>query len=52
MSRTMALTCSALAACAVAAVEGYALAGGTELALAKDLIVASKDSVFVIPEQS
>jgi len=34
----------------IAAVEGYALAGGTELALATDLIVASKDSVFGIPE--
>jgi enoyl-CoA hydratase len=34
----------------IAAVEGYALAGGTELALATDLIVASKDSVFRIPE--
>jgi enoyl-CoA hydratase len=34
----------------IAAVEGYALAGGTELALATDLIVASKDSSFGIPE--
>lgn len=34
----------------IAAVEGYALAGGTELALATDLIVASKDSAFGIPE--
>lgn len=34
----------------IAAVEGYALAGGTELALAADLIVASKDSAFGIPE--
>lgn len=34
----------------IAAVEGYALAGGTELALATDLIVASADAVFGIPE--
>jgi enoyl-CoA hydratase len=34
----------------IAAVEGYALAGGMELALATDLIVASNDSVFGIPE--
>ena len=34
----------------IAAVEGFALAGGTELALATDLIVASKDSAFGIPE--
>lgn len=34
----------------VAAVEGYALAGGTELALATDLIVAGEDAVFGIPE--
>jgi enoyl-CoA hydratase len=34
----------------IAAVEGFALAGGTELALAADLIVASADSVFGIPE--
>lgn len=34
----------------IAAVEGFALAGGTELALATDLIVAAKDSAFGIPE--
>src|SRR3954452_11830989 len=34
----------------IAAVEGYGLAGGTELALATDLIVASKESAFGIPE--
>ena len=34
----------------IAAVEGYALAGGTELALATDLIVAARDSAFGIPE--
>jgi enoyl-CoA hydratase len=34
----------------IAAVEGFALAGGTELALATDLIVASRESMFGIPE--
>ncbi|EFQ83268.1 acetyl-CoA acetyltransferase [Aeromicrobium marinum DSM 15272] len=34
----------------VAAVEGAALAGGCELALAADLIVASSTSVFGLPE--
>ena len=34
----------------IAAVEGHGLAGGMELALATDLIVASKESVFGIPE--
>lgn len=34
----------------IAAVEGFALAGGTELALATDLIVASRESAFGIPE--
>jgi len=34
----------------IAAVEGFALAGGTELALATDLIVASREAAFGIPE--
>ncbi|MGN6609705.1 MAG: type II toxin-antitoxin system Rv0910 family toxin [Jatrophihabitans sp.] len=34
----------------IAAVEGYALAGGCELALSADLIVASDDSQWGIPE--
>ncbi|MDR2986514.1 MAG: crotonase/enoyl-CoA hydratase family protein [Nocardiopsaceae bacterium] len=34
----------------VAAVEGYALAGGFELALACDLIVASEEAKFGLPE--
>jgi len=34
----------------IAAVEGYALAGGTELVLATDLIVAARNSAFGIPE--
>ncbi|WP_433621180.1 crotonase/enoyl-CoA hydratase family protein [Nocardia sp. CA-120079] len=34
----------------IAAVEGYALAGGTEVVLATDLIVASKTAKFGIPE--
>ncbi|MEV6773622.1 crotonase/enoyl-CoA hydratase family protein [Nocardia sp. NPDC051030] len=34
----------------IAAVEGPALAGGCELALTADLIVAARDSVFGIPE--
>lgn len=34
----------------IAAVEGFALAGGTELALAADLIVASTTANFGIPE--
>ncbi len=34
----------------IAAVEGHALAGGCELALVADLIVAAEDSQFGIPE--
>jgi enoyl-CoA hydratase len=34
----------------IAAVEGYALAGGFELVLACDLVVASESAVFGIPE--
>lgn len=34
----------------IAAVEGYALAGGTELVLATDLVVASREARFGIPE--
>ncbi|MER7505547.1 crotonase/enoyl-CoA hydratase family protein [Nonomuraea pusilla] len=34
----------------VAAVEGYALAGGFELALSCDVIVASSEAVFGLPE--
>ncbi|MGW1989498.1 crotonase/enoyl-CoA hydratase family protein [Embleya sp. NPDC001921] len=34
----------------IAAVEGYALAGGFELVLAADLVVAARDAVFGLPE--
>ncbi|WP_280270647.1 crotonase/enoyl-CoA hydratase family protein [Nocardia wallacei] len=34
----------------IAAVEGYALAGGTEIVLATDLIVAAKTAQFGVPE--
>ena len=34
----------------IAAVDGPALAGGTELVLASDLVVASKTAVFGVPE--
>jgi enoyl-CoA hydratase len=34
----------------IAAVEGYALAGGCELALSADLIVAANDAKFGLPE--
>ena len=36
----------------IAAVEGYALAGGFEIALACDLIVAAETAEFSLPEVS
>ncbi len=36
----------------IAAVEGFAMAGGCEIALACDLIVAAEQSVFALPEVS
>jgi len=36
----------------IAAVEGYALAGGFEIVLSCDLIVASEEAVFGLPEAS
>lgn len=44
------LTLSPPATPLVAAVEGYALAGGFELVLACDLVVAAEDAVFGLPE--
>ncbi|MBA4867148.1 crotonase/enoyl-CoA hydratase family protein [Streptomyces sp. PSKA54] len=34
----------------IAAIEGFALAGGLEIALACDLLVAAQDAVFGVPE--
>src|ERR1700744_1288701 len=36
----------------IAAVEGFALAGGCEIALACDLVVASENAIFGLPEES
>ena len=34
----------------IAAVEGHALGGGTEIALASDMIIAAEDATFGLPE--
>jgi enoyl-CoA hydratase len=44
------LTLSPPARPLIAAVEGYALAGGFEMVLACDLVVAAQDAVFGLPE--
>jgi acetyl-CoA C-acetyltransferase len=44
------ITARPLAKPFIAAVEGHALAGGCELALVADLIVAATDSQFALPE--
>ncbi len=52
-TQQIAAAAAALAACPVptiAAIRGYALAGGTEIALACDLRVAADDAVFGLPE--
>ncbi|MEU6602838.1 enoyl-CoA hydratase-related protein [Streptomyces flaveolus] len=36
----------------IAAVEGHALAGGWELALSADLVVAARDALFGLPDRS